>query len=165
MAEPGKTSRASRVQMTELILPSDANPHGTVFGGRVMQWIDIAAGIAAGRHCRRMVVTASMDELHFHAPILVGEVAMLEARVLATFRTSLEVGVTVHSENTRTGERKLCTSALLTFVALDDERRPVGIPPLEPENQAERRLAEEARARRQARLANRDRRFFEPDEP
>jgi acyl-CoA hydrolase len=150
-----KSPRESRVEMTELVLPSDANPLGTVFGGKVMQWIDIAGGIAAGRHCRRPVVTASMDDLHFHAAIHVGQVAVLEARVLAAFRTSMECGVTVDSEDPLTGERVLCTSALLTFVALDDDGRPTEVPPVLPESEEEQHLLEQAQARRRQRLARR----------
>ena len=152
----GKPPRASRVEMTEVVLPSDANARGSVFGGKVMQWIDIAGAVSAGRHARRSVVTASMDDLHFHAPILVGSVAVLEARVLAAFRTSMEVAVTVHSEDLRTGERKLCTSAFLTFVALDEAGAPCPVPPIAPETDEERERMEQARQRRQLRLAHKD---------
>lgn len=152
MGLPGKPPRESRVEMTEMVLPSDANYLGTVFGGKVMQWIDVCAAIAAARHCRRTVVTASMDELHFHAPIQVGELAILEGRVLAAFRSSMEVAVTVHSENQLTGERKLCTSALLTFVAIDKPGHAVEVPPVIPETEEEKRLYQDAHERRQARL-------------
>ena len=148
-----KPPSASRSEMTEIILPSDANPLGSVFGGKVMQWIDIAGAISAGRHCRRNVVTASMDELHFHAPMHVGDVAVLVGRVQAAFKTSMEVAVTVHSEKPLTGDRKLCTSAFLTFVALDENGRPVEVPALLPETDEERQLLERAMARRKARLA------------
>ena len=145
--------RESRVDMTELVLPSDANPLGSVFGGRVMQWIDIAAGIAAARHARRPCVTARMDALTFHSPIHVGEVAVLEARVLAAFTTSMEIGVTVHSEDLLTGDRKLCTSALLTFVSLDEQGVPMPVVPLVPESEPEREAFEAAQLRRAQRLA------------
>jgi acyl-CoA hydrolase len=150
-----KSPRESRVEMTELVLPSDANPLGTVFGGKVMQWIDIAGGIAAGRHCRRPEVTASMDDLHFHAPMHVADVAVLEGRMLAAFTTSVECGVTVHSENPLTGERRLCTSAVLTFVALDDAGKPTRVPPVLPETDEEREMIAAAQARRKARLSRR----------
>jgi acyl-CoA hydrolase len=150
---PGKPPRESRVEKTELILPSDANPLGTVFGGRVMAWIDIAAGITAARHCRRHVVTVSMDTLHFHAPMKVGEVAILEAKVNAAFNTSLECGVTVHSEDLLTGERRLCTSSFLTFVALGTDGKPTRVPPLAPETEAEQKAFAEAQLRRAERLA------------
>ncbi len=151
-----KAPSESHAEMTEMILPSDANPLGTVFGGKVMQWIDIAGSISAGRHCRRSVVTASMDELHFHSPMQVGEWAVLVARVRAAFRTSMEVGVTVHAEHPLTGERRLCTSALLTFVALDDQGQHIEVPPLAPQTDEERRFMEQAHARRRARLAHKD---------
>ena len=150
---PGKHPRESRVEMTEMILPSDANPIGTVFGGKVMQWIDVAAGIAAARHCRKVVVTVSMDTLHFHAPMRVGEVAVLEAKINAAFKTSMECGVTVHSEDLLTGEQRLCTSALLTFVALGKDDRPTRVPPLLPETEDECRVFAEAQLRREVRLA------------
>jgi acyl-CoA hydrolase len=150
--------------MTEMILPSDANPLGTVFGGKVMQWIDIAGGIAAGRHCRRPVVTASMDDLHFHGPMHVGEWAVLVARVLAAFRTSMEVGVTVHAEDPGTGERRLCTSALLTFVALGKDGKAAEVPPLLVETDADRRLQQEAQSRRAARLQRKERDWMGPPE-
>jgi acyl-CoA hydrolase len=139
--------------MTEMVLPSDANPLGTVFGGKVMQWIDIAGGIAAARHCREPVVTAGMDALGFYAPIQVGEIAVLEARVLAAFHTSVECRVTVHSENVLTGERRLCTSALLTYVALDRRGQASRVPPVVPETDEEKRLLAQAHERRLERLA------------
>jgi len=149
----GKHPKASRVEMTEMILPSDANPLGTVFGGKVMQWIDIAAGVAAARHCRKVVVTVSMDTLHFHAPMRVGEVALLEAKINAAFTTSMECGVTVHSEDLLTGEQRLCTSAFLTFVALGKDGKPSRVPPLLPETEDEQRAFSEAHLRREERLA------------
>src|SRR6476646_2922929 len=111
-ALPYKPPSESEAVMTQMILPSDANPLNAAFGGKVMEWIDICGGIAAQRHCRQVVVTASMDDLHFHAPIRVGWIVTLRARVLATFHTSMEVGVTVHAENPIIGEQSLTTSAL-----------------------------------------------------
>jgi acyl-CoA hydrolase len=139
--------------MTQLILPSDANPLNAAFGGRVMEWIDICGGIAAQRHCRQVVVTASMDDLHFHAPIRVGWIVTLRARLLAAFHTSMEVGVTVMAENPFTGDQHLTTSALLTFVALDRNGNKVRVPPLLMESPADRRTFVEAHHRRDARLA------------
>ncbi|NOK36217.1 acyl-CoA thioesterase [Corallococcus exercitus] len=143
-----KSPRDSEVVMTQLILPPDANNLNAAFGGKVMQWIDICGAVAAQRHCRQVVVTASMDDLHFHAPIRVGWIALLHARVLASFRTSLEVGVTVHAENPLTGERHLTTSALLTFVAQGQDGKGVPVPPLLLESEAERQAFAEAEARR-----------------
>lgn len=157
MTESGKPKRESTTEMNELVLPSDTNALGTAFGGKVMGWIDICAGMAAMRHARKVMVTASMDELHFHAPIKVGELACLTARVNATFAHSLEVGVEVHSENALTGELRHCCSALLTFTALSPEGRPAPVPPLLLETEADRAEQEAAALRRQHRLANRRR--------
>jgi acyl-CoA hydrolase len=148
-----KSPRDSEVVMTQLILPSDANNLNSAFGGKVMEWIDICGAVAAQRHCRQVVVTASIDDLHFHSPIRVGWIAQLRARVLAAFRTSMEVGVTVHAENPLTGERSLTTSALMTFVALNQERGRVQVPPLQLETEDERVAAREAEERRTQRMA------------
>lgn len=154
MSEPvAKSPRDSEVTMTQLILPSDANPVNAAFGGRVMEWIDICAAVAAQRHCRQTVVTASMDDLHFHAPIKIGWIVTLHGRVIAAFRTSMEVGVTVMAENPLTGERHMATSALLTFVAINREGGKLPVPPLLLESEAERVAAREAGARRAERIA------------
>lgn len=150
-----KPARESVVEMTHMLLPSDANPLNAAFGGKVMEWIDICAAIAAQRHCRQVVVTASMDDLHFHAPIKVGWTVTLHGRVLAAFRTSVEVGVLVHAENSITGERVLATSALLAFVALDSYGRKVAVPPLALETDAEREAFREVEERRAQRLERR----------
>src|SRR5215471_17350376 len=125
-----KTPRESEAVMTQMILPPDANPLNAAFGGKVMEWIDICGGIAAQRHCRQVVVTTSMDDLHFHAPIRVGWIINLRGRVLGAFRTSMEVGVTVSSENPLDGTRRLTTSALLTFVAIALHGEKMPVPPL-----------------------------------
>jgi acyl-CoA hydrolase len=148
-----KPPRESEVVMTQLILPPDANNLNAAFGGRVVQWIDICAAISAQRHCRQVVVTASMDDLHFHAPIWVGWTATLHGRVLAAFKTSMEVGVTVHAENPLTGEKRLTTSALLTFVALDKDGKRVPVPPLLLTTEEERAAFEGAEERRAQRIA------------
>ncbi|MCE9666782.1 acyl-CoA thioesterase [Myxococcus stipitatus] len=148
-----KRAKDTEVVMTQLILPPDANNLDAAFGGKVMEWIDICGAVAAQRHCRQVVVTASMDDLHFHAPTKVGWVALLHSRVLAAFRTSMEVGVTVHAENPLTGDRTLTTSALLTFVAIDKDGKRVPVPPLLVETEAEREAFREAEARRAQRLA------------
>jgi acyl-CoA hydrolase len=147
-----KPPSASEAEMTQVIHPSDTNALGTAFGGQVMQWIDICAGIAAGRHCRHAVVTASMDDLHFHTSIRMGWVVTLRARVLAAFNSSMEVGVTVYAENMRTGDQHLTTSALLTFVALNPDGTRAQVPPLLLETEEERRASTEAHVRRKARL-------------
>jgi acyl-CoA hydrolase len=142
--------------MTQMILPPDANPLNAAFGGKVMEWIDVCGGIAAQRHCRQVVVTASMDDLHFHTPIRVGWIVTLQARVTAAFHTSMEVGVTVTAENPLSGDKHLTTSALLTFVALGPEGKKRPVPPLALETEEDRAAFSEAKARREARLARKD---------
>jgi acyl-CoA hydrolase len=155
MADPlaPKAPAQSEAIMTQIILPSDANALNTAFGGKVMEWIDECAAIAAQRHCRRTVVTASMDDLHFHAAVKLGWVVTLRARVLATFKTSLEVGVLVEGENPLTGDKQLTTTALLTFVALNADGTKAAVPPLLLETEFEKRAAADAEARRQHRIA------------
>jgi acyl-CoA hydrolase len=118
-----------------------------------MGWIDICAAVSAQRHARQQVVTASMDDLHFHAPIKIGFQVILRARVVAAFKSSMEIGVTVHAENPLTGDRQLTTSALLTFVALDKDGNKLPVPPLLCVTDDEKKAAEEATARRAERIA------------
>jgi acyl-CoA hydrolase len=150
---PGRPVRASRTQMTELVLPQDANVLGNILGGRVMHLIDIAGAIAAHRHCHRKVVTASVDHLDFLNPVRVGDLIVLEAQVNRAFHTSLEVGVEVFSEDASAGIRKHTTKAFLTFVALDDSGKPCPVPPLILQTSEERRRYREAGERRKARLS------------
>jgi len=157
MTEP-KPASASRIETTHLVMPPDANAHGTAFGGIVMQWIDVAASMAAMRHSRLPVVTASVDQLNFLAPLHVGDMAMLVARVNATFGTSLEVEVEVVSEEPGTGARRRCCDAFLTFVAVGPDGHPARVPPLLCQTEEERVRAQESGARRAARLAQRNRR-------
>jgi len=151
-----KRACESYVEMTQLVLPSHTNPLGTAFGGQIMAWIDICAGIAAQRHARQITVTASMDDLHFRSPIHAGEVVILKAQVNRAFHTSMEIGVRVEAENPLTGERRHCSSAYLTFVAIDEQGQRVAIPPLVPGNEEEQRRYEEADKRRQFRLERRN---------
>jgi acyl-CoA hydrolase len=143
----------SRVEVTQMVMPGDANSLGTAFGGKVMQWTDLAAAMAAMRHARLPVVTVSVDQLTFLAPVRIGHMAILVAQVNAVFSTSMEVGVEVQTEDPRTGARRKCCDAFLTFVALGADNRPTTIPPLRPEDDDERRREREARVRRDARLA------------
>ncbi|MCM2276542.1 MAG: acyl-CoA thioesterase [Oligoflexia bacterium] len=138
--------------MTEMVLPSDTNALGTIFGGKVMSWIDIAAAIAATRHARRVVVTASIDALHFLAPVKVGHVVHVRAMVNYAARTSMEVGVRVDSEHPLTGETTHTATAYTTFVALDEHGRPTPVPPIQPETEEEKRRYFEAIKRRESRM-------------
>jgi len=141
--------------MTELVLPNDANVHGSVLGGRVMHLMDICAAIAAHRHGRRGVVTAAVDEIEFLHPVPVGRLLVLRASVNYASRHSMEVGVKVWSEDPSTGDRKHTSSAYLTFVAVDGKGRPVEVPPVLPETAEEKRRHGEAERRRAVRLRNR----------
>jgi len=143
--------------MTELVLPEDSNPHGNVFGGRVVALIDKCAAIAAMRHCRSEVVTVSLDSVEFRTPVKVGEMLLLHGRLNAVFRSSVEVEVRVDSEHPLTGERKLTTRAFVTFVAVGPDGRPVEVPPLLAESPEEAERASAAAERRKARLALRGR--------
>ncbi|HSS37649.1 MAG TPA: acyl-CoA thioesterase [Polyangia bacterium] len=150
-----RTPRASRVETAQLVLPGLTNTHGTIFGGILMQWIDVAAGIAAGRHAGGPVVTASMDRLHFLGPVQLGEVVIVQAQVNFAARTSMEVGVRVLCENQKTAKQRQTTRAYLTFVALDDAGQPREVPPLHPETAQEKRRYADARRRRAVRLRER----------
>ncbi len=151
-----KLAASARVEMTELVMPSDANGLGTAFGGRVVQWIDLAAAMAAMRHARMPVVTATIDQVTFLAPIHVGDLVVLRAQVNAVFGTSMEVEVAVQAEAPGTGDRRDCCAAFLTFVALGPDGRPARAPLLLPQTEDEERRAREATARRAARLARRE---------
>ena len=153
--DKGRPVAESRTEMTEMVLPQEANLLGNILGGRVMHFIDIAGAIAAHRHCHCQVVTASVDHLDFLNPIRVGELIVLEAQVNRAFHTSLEVGVEVFSENYSKGDRKHTTTAFLTFVAIDEIGNPCPVPPLIVSSDEERRRFREAGERRKARLAMR----------
>ena len=143
------------METTQLVLPGLTNVHGTIFGGILMQWIDIAAGIAAARHAGGPVVTASMDRLHFLHPVHLGEVVILQAQVNYAARTSMEVGVRVLSESPTTFERRQTTRAYLTFVAVDSQGHPRPVPRLVTETAEEKRRFKDADRRRVVRLKER----------
>jgi len=150
-----KNIRESQVQMTEMVLPNHTNRLGNLLGGQLMHWMDICAAIAAFRHTNNVCVTASVDELNFLHPIKEGEVVILHGSVNRAFRTSVEVGVKVISENVLTGERKHANTAYLTFVAIDDSGSPVAVPPIRPETKEEKRRYTDAARRRTQRLEHR----------
>jgi uncharacterized protein (TIGR00369 family) len=137
------------------MIPQDANPAGNVHGGVIMKLIDTAAAVAASRHARSNVVTASIDRLDFHHPVLVGDLLFFRASVNMVGRTSMEVGVRVESEHLLTGEVRHTASAYLTFVALDEEAKPREVPPLLLETDEDIRRNREANTRREFRLAER----------
>jgi acyl-CoA hydrolase len=149
------TPRASRVETVQIVLPGLTNTHGTIFGGILMQWIDITAAVAAGRHAGGSVVTASMDRLHFITPVNLGEIVTLQAQVNYAATTSMEVGVRVLAEGRPGEKQRQATRAYLTFVAVDEVGRPRPVPPLRPETAEEKRRFQDATHRRAARLRER----------
>lgn len=154
--QPGRFVRESVSEYSEFALPNDANTLGNVLGGKVMHLVDLAAALAAVRHSRCAVVTASVDHMNFLHPVHIGQLIVLRSSVNRVFRTSMEVGVRVEVENLRTGEIRHTSSAYLTFVALDKEGQRVTIPPVIPESADERRRYEEAEERRAHRLMMRE---------
>lgn len=150
-----KPASDSHVEMTEIVNPEDTNPIGTIFGGRVMALMDKAAAVASMRHCRRITVTASVDRVDFINPIRLGDIVILLASVNQTFRTSMEVGVKVFSEDPKSGRRQHTCTAYLTFVALGEDCRPAPVPGVILETGVERRRAREAKQRRSGRMPER----------
>jgi len=153
----GKPVRDSVSEYSELALPTDANGLGNVLGGKVMHLVDLAGAMAAMRHARKQVVTASFDHMNFLHPIRIGQLIVLHSQVNRVFHTSLEVGVEVTVEDLMTGARQHACSAYVTFVALDEHGQPTPIPPVIPETEDERRRYREAAERREQRLALRNR--------
>lgn len=148
------TPEQTRCVMTQIVMPMHTNGvAGVMFGGIMMQWIDVCAGVAAMRHASGAVLTASIDRLDFLSPVHVGEVVLLQAQVNYVARTSMEVGCRVETEDMKTGVRRYVTKAYLTFVAVDDHGHPRPLPALELETEDDRRRHAEAETRRKARLA------------
>jgi acyl-CoA hydrolase len=147
-----KRAADSATEMVQVVLPNDANALGYILGGTVMHLIDIAGAIACHRHTRSLLVTAAVDGLEFLHSIKVGDMIILKSHVTCVFTTSLEVQVDVFSEETLTGKRQLTSRAFLTFVAIDRDGGRVRIPPLLVETDEERRVCEQAHARRVQRL-------------
>jgi len=137
--------------------PADANTSGNVHGGVLMHLCDEVAGIAAVRHSGARVVTAAMDRMSFRHPVFVGQLVTVKATVNAAWRTSMEAGVRVESENVRTGEVLHTSTAYLTMVALDEYGNPTAVPPVDPGTPDETRRAREAQLRRDTRLVERQR--------
>ncbi len=138
--------------MTEIVLPSHANALGTIFGGQIVSWMDIAGAITAGRHARKIVVTASIDALHFLAPVRVGNIVHIRAAINFVGKTSMEVGIRADAENPITGERTHTASAYMTFVALDADGKATGVPAYVPVSDAEKRRHAQALIRKESRL-------------
>ena len=143
---------SSYVTMTEVVYPTHTNHLNTVFGGVVMSWVDIAGSISALRYSGRLVVTASIDDVHFIAPAYTGDILNIKASVNYVHRTSMEVGVRVESENPVKNISSHIVSAYLTFVALDKDKKPTMVPPLEAKTEIEKRRYQEGALRRKWRL-------------
>jgi len=148
----GKSPKESYTIMNELVLPNDTNTLNNLMGGRLLHWMDIASAISAQKHCNRIVVTASVDNVSFKAPIKLGDVISIEARVSRAFTTSVEVRMDVWAENIPSGTRVKSNEAYYTFVALDSDGNTVKVPELIPETTEEIMLFEGALRRRQLRL-------------
>jgi acyl-CoA hydrolase len=153
----GHPVRESVSEYAELALPNDTNALGTLLGGKVMHLVDLAGALAAMRHARRTVVTASIDYMTFLHPVRVGQLVMLRSSVNRVFRTSMEVGVKVFVEDLLTGEVSHTSSAYLTFVAIDEQGNRLPLAPVIPETEDEKRRYLEAERRRAERLALRNR--------
>ncbi|MFQ5700884.1 MAG: acyl-CoA thioesterase [Acidobacteriota bacterium] len=156
MPDTPRTVDASRVEMTELVMPQQINPLGSVFGGWVMALMDKAAAMAATRHCRGPVATASVDSIDFLAPMNLGHIVRLSAQLTQVFSTSMEVAVQVHSEDPRTGKHVKTCSAYITMVCLDAAGRPREAPALRVATEDERVQARDAAERRRLRLDRRE---------
>jgi uncharacterized protein (TIGR00369 family) len=152
-AVEGKRVKDSSVTIAQMMIPQDANPAGNIHGGVIVKLIDTAAGVVASRHARSNVVTASIDRLDFHHPVFIGDLLFFRASLNFVGQTSMEIGVRVEAENLLTGELRHTASAYLTYVALDTASRPRPIPPLILETDEEIRRNREAKMRREARLA------------
>jgi acyl-CoA hydrolase len=147
-----KFAKESFTIMNELVLPNDTNTLNNLMGGKLLHWMDIAAAISAQKHCNRIVVTASVDNVSFKQPIKLGDVITIEAKVTRSFKTSVEVRLDVWAENIPTGARQKSNEAYYTFVALDDNNKTVPVPELVPETSVEIELFDGALRRRQLRL-------------
>ena len=147
-----KKAKESFIVMNELVLPNDTNTLNNLMGGRLLHWKDIAAAIAAQKHCNRIVVTASVDNVSFQHAIKLGDVVTIEAKVSRAFNTSVEVRLDVWAENIPSGSRQKSNEAYYTFVAVDQSGRTIPVPELKPETEEEHMLFDGALRRRQLRL-------------
>jgi len=149
--------RDSQSEMAEIVLPNDANPLGALLGGRLMHWIDLAGAMAAHRHSRTPVVTASVDHIDFLVPVRVGDLVILRSSVNRVFTTSMEVGVKVYVENYMADTAQQVASAHLTFVAIDKEGHRSKVPPIVPETDEQKRRYDDAGRRREIRRSELER--------
>ena len=147
MSRKIKTPKDSAISMRQIVMPGDTNAHGTIFGGVVMSWIDIAAAMCASKHCNNPVVTVHIDNIEFRSPINIGSHVIIKASMNYVGRTSMIIGVRVESENPMTEEIRLTTKAYLTFVSIDEFGNPKEVPNLKPESEDEIRRYKNAQER------------------
>jgi acyl-CoA hydrolase len=147
-----RTPSESRTTLTDLVLPSETNPIGNMFGGELLARMDRAASIAARRHCRQIVVTVSVNHVAFNKMIPLGSVVTVEAQISRAFRTSMEVYIDVWLEDRKSGKRTKANEAIFTFVAVDEQGRPMAVPEIKPETQLEKDRFAAALRRRQLSL-------------
>ena len=147
-----KTAKESLAVSTEIVLPNDTNALGNLMGGRLLHLMDIVAAISAHRHCNRVVVTASVNNVSFNQPIKLAEIVTLQAKVSRAFSTSMEVCIDVWVENNHTGVKTKCNEAIYTFVAVDQVGNPINVPELIPETEEEKKRFDGALRRRQLSL-------------
>jgi acyl-CoA hydrolase len=147
-----KHPKDSLAVLTEFVLPNDTDTLGNLMGGRLLHWMDIAAAIAAHRHCGRVVVTASVNNVSFSQPIRLGEIVTMHAKISRAFNSSMEVFIDVWVENNTTGQKKKCNEAIYTFVAVDQLGNPIHVPEIIPETDEEKLRYDGALRRRQLSL-------------
>lgn len=147
-----KTPSESACVTTEIVLPNDTNTLGNLMGGKLLHWMDVCAAIAAHRHCSRVVVTASVNNVAFNQPIRLGEIVTLTAKVSRAFTSSMEVFIEVWVEDNVSNLKKKCNEAIYTFVAVDQVGNPINVPPIIPESVEEKARFDGALRRRQLSL-------------
>ena len=147
-----KFARETFASSSRIVLPNDTNTLGNLMGGQLLNWMDITAAISAHRHCKRVVVTASVNNVSFNKAIKLGDIVTIESKVSRAFSSSMEVFLDVYVEHQATGEKLKCNEAIYTFVAVDQVGRPIGVPDLEPETKEEVERCNGALRRRQLAL-------------
>lgn len=147
-----KTPESTKTIMTELVLPNDTNTINNLRGGKILHWMDIASAIAAGKHAEAVVVTVSVDQVSFQNPIKIGDVVTITAKVVRSFNTSIEVYIDVWAENLPTRNKYKCNTAYYTFVAIDNNGKPMHVPEVNPETTEEKENFDSALGRRELRL-------------
>lgn len=147
-----KTVSESKVITTEIVMPNDTNPLHNLMGGHLLHLMDVAAAICARKHCNRVVVTASVDNVSFEHPVKLGSIITLEARITRSFNSSMEVYVVATGEDYMSGKKLISNKAFLTFVAVDQAGNPIAVPGVIPETEEDKELYESALRRRQLRL-------------